>query len=576
WPMPRKKPFSGKQKKQQLQDKRVKKGSSDQVTEERWKKTQNKEPLVHQSSLNPSDKKGVYDPNRYHLNFLREPREEIEKRKLSSQRTPIVFVDEIELETDINDVYKPGSVLDVPVRPEWKYTMSKQQVERKEEVYFNAYLSKIYDEFGKKNLSYFEHNLETWRQAWRVWEMSDIIVMVTDVRHPTLHFSPALYEHVTKKLMKPLILILNKIDLVPASVVSAWTSYFKKLFPELHIVWFTSFPQDVRTVDPSKKVKRRPLKKRVYTTQFGPKQLLRVCASLFGDKYDLTSWALKIEADLQQIGFQSRNSIVSDQACGDSNPRFRKQNLVDETTLEEQATSGLLTIGFVGHPNVGKSSLMNGLIGHKVVSTSVTPGHTKYFQTYFLTKTVKLCDSPGLVFPSLINKQLQILSGIYPIAQVQEPYTAVGFLAARIPLVTMLQLKQVERPMHIGEWTAWEICEAWAEKRNYRTAKAARPDVYRAANSILRMAVDGRLCMFMRPVGYTADKEYWENHKDTMGLLSLQATGHFHGSDQRDLCSSDSFCSSGDDADIKEEEEEFDAETFDAKDTASRGQSSDD
>jgi len=51
---------------------------------------------------------------------------------------------------------------------------------------------------------------------------------------------------------------------------------------------------------------------------------------------------------------------------------------------------------------------MNGLIGKKVVSTSVTPGHTKYFQTYFLTPTVKLCDSPGLVFPSLIDKQLQV------------------------------------------------------------------------------------------------------------------------------------------------------------------------
>ena len=61
-----------------------------------------------------------------------------------------------------------------------------------------------------------------------------------------------------------------------------------------------------------------------------------------------------------------------------------------------------------GHPNVGKSSLMNGLIGKKIVSTSVTPGHTKYYQTYYLTKTVKLCDSPGLVFPSLIDKQMQV------------------------------------------------------------------------------------------------------------------------------------------------------------------------
>lgn len=61
-----------------------------------------------------------------------------------------------------------------------------------------------------------------------------------------------------------------------------------------------------------------------------------------------------------------------------------------------------------GFPNVGKSSVINSLVGRKVVSVSRTPGHTKYFQTYYLTKTVKLCDCPGLVFPSCVAKQLQV------------------------------------------------------------------------------------------------------------------------------------------------------------------------
>lgn len=61
-----------------------------------------------------------------------------------------------------------------------------------------------------------------------------------------------------------------------------------------------------------------------------------------------------------------------------------------------------------GFPNVGKSSVINSLVGRKVVSVSRTPGHTKYFQTYYLTPTVKLCDCPGLVFPSRVNKQLQV------------------------------------------------------------------------------------------------------------------------------------------------------------------------
>lgn len=47
----------------------------------------------------------------------------------------------------------------------------------------------------------------------------------------------------------------------------------------------------------------------------------------------------------------------------------------------------------------------------QVVSVSKTPGHTKHFQTIFLTPTVKLCDCPGLVFPSLVQKPLQV--GLY-------------------------------------------------------------------------------------------------------------------------------------------------------------------
>ena len=78
----------------------------------------------------------------------------------------------------------------------------------------------------------------------------------------------------------------------------------------------------------------------------------------------------------------------------------------------------------IGYPNVGKSSLMNGLVGKHMCSTSKTPGHTKHFQTIYLSETVVLCDSPGLVFPSLVPKPLQVLSGIYwfPFSPASIPY----------------------------------------------------------------------------------------------------------------------------------------------------------
>lgn len=148
----------------------------------------------------------------------------------------------------------------------------------------------------------------------------------------------------------------------------------------------------------------------------------------------------------------------------------------------------VLRIAFLGFPNVGKSSLINGLVGRKVVSVSRTPGHTRYFQTYFLTPSVKLCDCPGLIFPSLLPRQLQVcgrrgwswvgrrrgwactrcsmlfpqvLAGIYPIAQIQEPYTSVGYLASRIPVQALLHLRhpEAEDPSAEHPWCAWDICE---------------------------------------------------------------------------------------------------------------------
>lgn len=55
----------------------------------------------------------------------------------------------------------------------------------------------------------------------------------------------------------------------------------------------------------------------------------------------------------------------------------------------------------------------------------------------------------------------QVLAGIYPIAQIQEPYTAVGYLASRIPVQALLHLRhpEAEDPSAEHPWCAWDICE---------------------------------------------------------------------------------------------------------------------
>ena len=67
---------------------------------------------------------------------------------------------QIVMEVSVEDVYRPGSELDIPHRPPWSYSMTKQQLDRQEEAAFQDYLSQIHSSHNPHELSLFEHNLE--------------------------------------------------------------------------------------------------------------------------------------------------------------------------------------------------------------------------------------------------------------------------------------------------------------------------------------------------------------------------------------------------------------------------------
>ncbi|XP_046588951.1 guanine nucleotide-binding protein-like 1 isoform X4 [Neodiprion lecontei] len=414
--------------------------------------------------------------------------------------------------SEISDNFFPPEI-DMPKRPEWDFNTTKEILEARERKYFAEYLKNIEKVNG---LSYFELNLETWRQLWRVLEMSDILLIIVDIRYPVLTFPPYLYTYVTKDLGKNMILVLNKIDLAPAALVVAWREYFKIRYPKLHVLMFTSFPT-YNLRDPNrdeKGLKSRRLKGKLKMAAESAQKLLDTCEQIVGDEVDLSSWRDKIREEMeseQSLDELNRNESIV---------RLDKHDT--DFHCHERYKNGILTIGCIGTPNVGKSSLMNALMGRKVVSVSRTPGHTKHFQTIFLTTTVRLCDCPGLVFPSTVPKQLQILMGSFPIAQVKEPYTTVKFLAERLDLPRVLNIHHQEGN---STWSAMDICDGWAAKRSYLTARTARFDCYRSANSILRMALDGKICIYAYPIGWSVDKDKWEKHPDIQMVQWIQARG---------------------------------------------------
>ena len=63
-------------------------------------------------------------------------------------------------------------------------------------------------------------------------------------------------------------------------------------------------------------------------------------------------------------------------------------------------------------------------------------------QTVALNDKVQLCDCPGLVFPAVdMPKSLQVLCALYPLPQLREPYTVIQYLAERVRLEEIYNLK---------------------------------------------------------------------------------------------------------------------------------------
>lgn len=210
------------------------------------------------------------------------------------------------------------------------------------------------------NISYFELNLETWRQLWRVIEMSDILLIIVDIRYTVMMFPPYLYNYVTNDLGKEMILILNKVDLAPAPLVVAWQEYFKTKYPKLHILVFTSFPTyNLRgNSNEEQALKSRRRKGKLKMAAEGAQKIMEACKEIVGDKVDLKLWHEKIQEEMH-LEY-------------DLDDLERKDNVTvekkDTSYFEhEKYKSGVLTIGCVGTPNVGKSSLINALMGNMTI-----------------------------------------------------------------------------------------------------------------------------------------------------------------------------------------------------------------
>lgn len=87
-----------------------------------------------------------------------------------------------------------------------------------------------------------------------------------------------------------------------------------------------------------------------------------------------------------------------------------------------------ITVGIIGLPNVGKSSIINSLKRSHVVNVGATPGLTRSMQEVHLDKNVKLLDCPGVVMlKSAANDGSIALRNCKRIEKLDDPIGPGGF-----------------------------------------------------------------------------------------------------------------------------------------------------
>ena len=281
-----------------------------------------------------------------------------------------------------------------------------------------------------------------------VVDSSDVVLYVLDARDPEGTRS----REVERTVMssdggnKRLILVLNKIDLVPPPVLKAWMTHLRRYFPTIPL----------RASNPAPNAKTFDHK--ALTVKGSSEALFR---------------ALKSYAQSKQL----KRSI---------------------------------SVGVIGYPNVGKSSVINALMSRlggrgTVCAVGAEAGVTTGMQEVKLDNKLKILDCPGIVFPSenlrpsKADEQARlILLNAVPPRDVHDPLPAVRLLLDRLAaspgLLDGLYRVYSLRPLMTGAGgdTLTDFLVQVARARG-RLGKGGVPNLHGAAQAVLADWRDGRI-----------------------------------------------------------------------------------
>ena len=153
-----------------------------------------------------------------------------------------------------------------------------------------------------------------------------------------------------------------------------------------------------------------------------------------------------------------------------------------------------ISVGFIGYPNVGKSSIINTLRSKKVCNVAPIPGQTKVWQYITLFKRIFLIDCPGVVYPSPNDSESDIvLKGVVRIENLKTPQDYIQDVLDRV------KHEYIVNTYGVDNWEDYEDFLAKYAQKTGKLLKGGEPDLSTSAKMVLQDWQRGRIPYFVRP-----------------------------------------------------------------------------
>ncbi|XP_017146136.1 nucleolar GTP-binding protein 2 [Drosophila miranda] len=179
-----------------------------------------------------------------------------------------------------------------------------------------------------------------------------------------------------------------------------------------------------------------------------------------------------------------------------------------------------ISVGFIGYPNVGKSSVINALRSKKVCKVAPIAGETKVWQYITLMKRIFLIDCPGVVYPTAETDTEKVLKGVVRVELVTNPEDYVDTVLQRV------RKEYIAKNYKIDDWTSPKHFLEQLAQKSGKLLKGGEPDVTVTSRMVLNDWQRGKLPFYVPPEGFATPK----SHEDK---VSEEAAGDDANSDAK-------------------------------------------